>query len=197
MDLPRFLLPQRIASINALEVIFEFAPFPRQEETQQSSKMSDIQIFHSFLDSAPRSLGAIQSLYISFQGQLRPRWSDFSVFGDEWYKFTETVIMKPIDEMVRKLGPSVKDISIAIPASLYASRRNRTREEGGIIEQTIHGGHLERYWRPLDLSVHRPGYWVRLGQKDLTLPKYACVGFIDDLTEDEEDWVLYGNEWRS
>lgn len=160
------------------------------------SKMSDLDAFHALLEAAPKSLGNIRSIYISFQGQLRPRWSDFSVWGDEWYKFTETVIMKPIDEMVRKLGPNVKECSIAIPASLYATRRNRTREEGGHIEQTLHGGHLERYWRTLDRSIHRSGYWVRLGQKDLNLPKYACVGFIDDLTEDEEDWVLYGNEWR-
>lgn len=197
MNLPRLLLPQRLLAINTLEIVWEFVPFPRQGDMHPISPMGDLASFHAFMEAAPAMFGHVRSLYISLQGQLKPRWSDFSIWGDEWFKFTEVVIMAPVDEMVRKLGPQVKECSIALPSSLYASRRNRTRQAGGLVQQTIDGGQLERYWRPLDRCKSRSGYWVRLGQKDLTLPRQACLGFIDDLASDEEDWVLYGNEWRT
>ncbi|CAM1511966.1 Fc.00g094790.m01.CDS01 [Cosmosporella sp. VM-42] len=193
MQLPRLLLPQRLASIKSMELVWEFVPFPRQGETRPTSPMIDLVSFYSFLDAFPSMLGHIRTLYISFQGQLKPHWTSFSISGNEWFQFTETLIMNPIDDMVRKLGPEVRDCSIAIPSSLYASRRDRAREAGELVHQTMYGGHIECHWRPLADSEHRSGYWVLLGQKDLGYPWPGCATLVSD----DEDWVLHGDEWRS
>lgn len=146
MQLGELLLPQRISSINSVELLWEFDPFPRIQELPVRGPLSDMESFYRFLDAVPSMFPNVQRLYVSLQGLLHPTTViDGRTNYNDRISTADNYIMKPVDDMVRKLGAHVLDCSVAIPSSLYAPQRDRTRDMGGQIEQAYLGGKLERH----------------------------------------------------
>ena len=155
---------------------------------------SELADYASFLDALPTMFPNLASLYLSVQGEI---WFtfNFSLLGLSPESVPRTVmerIVEPVDEMVRQLGPHVRNLAVAIPSSLYACHRSDARAAGDAVEQACRG-QQERLWRKLSGSAARSGYWVQLGYRDLSLPYCWDMGrmtvtraFVHD-----EDWVLY------
>jgi hypothetical protein len=201
LSLPSILLPQRLASIASVELLWDFAPFPSIHPEVVKPPLSDMASFRLFLDAVPATFPAARKLHISLQGRLYPtrtvngltRWDSSLDRTDE--------ILRPVDELVARLGPHVTDFSLGIPSSLYQQQRDKALKNNDPVEQA-HRGQRERHWRPLseggggdgdgDGDGGRTGYWVWLGHKDFTIP-YMCTmgegGYADIIGED--NWVLY------
>ncbi|KAK1249333.1 hypothetical protein MKX07_002849 [Trichoderma sp. CBMAI-0711] len=195
LSLPSILLPQRLASIASVELLWDFAPFPSIHPEVVKPPLSDMASFRLFLDAVPATFPAARKLHISLQGRLYPtrtvngltRWDSSLDRTDE--------ILRPVDELVARLGPHVTDFSLGIPSSLYQQQRDKALKNNDPVEQA-HLGQRERHWRPLSEGGGgdggRTGYWVWLGHKDFTIP-YMCTmgegGYADIIGED--NWVLY------
>ncbi|KAH6995884.1 hypothetical protein BKA56DRAFT_472834 [Ilyonectria sp. MPI-CAGE-AT-0026] len=196
MNLPRLLIPQRLEAITSVEILWDWEPFLRQDETAAFMPLSDKKSFHAFLDFIPIAFPKIRSLYVSLQGKLHGyRTSQYPPPAEERFGILEETIMIPVDNMVRTLGTHVQDISVAIPSTLYFHYRERAQSLGWKVEQTCVAGQLERHWRPLTDCEFRAGYWVPLGQRDLHLaspPLVVQSQFNRDTSEDSPDNVLFG-----
>ncbi|UNI17124.1 hypothetical protein JDV02_003500 [Purpureocillium takamizusanense] len=142
--------------------------------------------FPQFLDGVPSMFPRAESLHLTVQWRNpRPERWGMPNPTQAAFQTAEEAIMRPLDGMVRRLGPHVRDCSIAIPSSMYGPRRRRAKEAGAVVEQACYGGCLERYWRPLDGCAHRAGYWVRHGHKDIALPYMSPTEIC------MEDWILF------
>ncbi|KAL6886365.1 hypothetical protein HDV57DRAFT_387809 [Trichoderma longibrachiatum] len=204
LSLPSVLLPQRLASIASVELVWDFAPFPSIHPEVVKPPLSDMASFRLFLDAVPATFPAARKLHISLQGRLYPTrtvngltsWDSSGGGGGVDDEDRTDEILRPVDELVTRLGPHVTDFSLGIPSSLYQDQRDKALKNGDPVEQAHRGQH-ERHWRPLSSEGGgddgRTGYWVWLGQKDFTMP-YMCTmgegGFLQDIIG-EEDWVLY------
>ncbi|KAL6872951.1 hypothetical protein J3F83DRAFT_760023 [Trichoderma novae-zelandiae] len=194
LGLSSILLPQRLASITSVELLWDFAPFPSIHPEVVKPPLSDMASFRLFLDAVPATLPAVRKLHISLQGRLYPtrtvngltRWDSSVDRTDE--------ILRPVDDFVSGLGPRVTDFSLGIPSSLYQDQRDKAFKNNEAVEQAHRGRH-ERHWRPLEGGGDglRTGYWVWLGHKDFTMP-YVCSmadgGVMQDIIG-EDNWVLY------
>ncbi|RFU76615.1 hypothetical protein TARUN_5641 [Trichoderma arundinaceum] len=185
------LLPQRLSSITAVELLWDFAPFPSIHPEVVKPPLSDMASFYSFLDAIPTTFPALRKLHISLQGRLYPTKT---INGStSWDNNIDRVdeILHPVDDFVLKLNPHIKDFSLGVPSSLYMHQRDRAIKNKDIVEQAHRGQH-ERHWRPLKGSDERAGYWVWLGHKDFTMPVICTMGeggYQDFVGED--NWVLY------
>ncbi|PTB66884.1 hypothetical protein BBK36DRAFT_1198760 [Trichoderma citrinoviride] len=191
LSLSSILLPQRLASITSVELLWDFAPFPSIHPEVVKPPLSDMASFRLFLDAVPATFPAARKLHISLQGRLYPtrtvngltRWDSSVDRTDE--------ILRPVDDLVSRLGPHVTDFSLGIPSSLYQDQRDRALKNGDPVEQA-HKGRHERHWRPLEGDgERRTGYWVWLGKKDFTIPYTCSIGEGAHDVIGEENWVLY------
>jgi len=176
----RFLLPQRRLAITSVELLWEM-DCPPLQDTRYGSLT-----FPQFLDGVPSMFPSVESLHLTVQWRNpRPERWGMPNPTQAAFQTAEETIMHPLDGMVRRLGPHVRDCSIAIPSSMYGPRRRRAKMAGAVVEQACYGGCLERYWRPLDGPEHRDGYWVRHGHKDIALPYMSPTEIC------MEDWILF------
>lgn len=168
-NIDQFLLPQRRSCVNSVELTWEFDG-PRLQDRDCS-----IPSFNEFLQVVPGMFPRVEFLYLAVQWRAPcppPGAVPDPSLSSEWECETmEDTVMGPVDMMVRRLGPRVRECSVAIPSSMYGPRRRQAREAGEVVERASHGGQLERYWRPLSGdSAHHQGYWVREGLRDLAFP---------------------------
>ncbi|POR34944.1 Uncharacterized protein TPAR_04833 [Tolypocladium paradoxum] len=186
-NIDRFLLPQRRSSINSVELMWEFDA-PRLQDRDRN-----IPFFKEFLEVVPSMFPRVEFLHLAVQWRTPCPPHGGVPEPSEWeYETMEDIVMRPVDKMVRRLGPRVRECSVAIPSTMYAPRRRRAKEAGEVVEHACYGGQLERYWRPLGGdSEHHQGYWVRHGLKDVAFP------YMSPLDEDVmgilgmEDWILF------
>ncbi|KYK56088.1 hypothetical protein DCS_08054 [Drechmeria coniospora] len=183
LRLDKFLLPQRRWSMASVELIWEFAE-PRLQDT-----ILDHANYTYFLRTVPTVLPRVRSFYLSVQWpKYFPEHVGIPDPGEEEFQTDETLIMEPLDHLVRRLGPHVRECAVAIPSTLYGPRRRRAVAAGGVVEYACYEG-IERLWRPLRGSPHRDGYWLRHGHKNIRVPD------VDELSGiTMEDLVLYSKE---
>lgn len=179
VNIDHLLLPQRLCKIKSLELIWSLSSpdLPVDLAVPLSPAMPQLRALHDFLKRVPTIFPNLNSLYLSVQGYGIP--SDRQIYHmtdseeEDIIAMIEEAIMKPFDNMVLKLSPSVKDCSLALPSTLYAPRRLKAIEEGVTVEMACEGGKLERHWRPVtgitNTSHHLNGYWVRHGFRDMKL----------------------------
>ncbi|KAF2144833.1 uncharacterized protein K452DRAFT_306594 [Aplosporella prunicola CBS 121167] len=75
----------------------------------------------------------------------------------------EQEYLTSVDEMVRRLGPGLKDCSIALPDDLYSALRKRALR-AGVTADSIGGRWTgEGFWRGLGDDEAVKGYWIREG----------------------------------
>jgi hypothetical protein len=179
VHLPQLLLPQRLSSIKSVEMLWHLHLY--QGSVPHGLLDSGLATFHSLLDCLPSTFPHLRKLYVSLQGDLKPKNVPLHKLMD----VSEPVIMKPVDDMVRRLGPHVQECHIAIPFTLYEPRRYKatgtTLKTGWRIRNE-----WQRFWRQLPdtgtgdngaRTAHLRGYWVDLGQMDV--PSSVLCLFAD------------------
>jgi hypothetical protein len=165
LNLPDLLPPKRLASITSVEMIWRLHPF-RPEEPQDAPD-SGLDAFTQLLDIVPSLFPRLKTLYISLQGDMR-----LFKTGEEAFTMIEQVLLSPVDDMVSKLGPHVRECDIAVTSIIYTPRHKQAVSAGHKID--ISGPRrFARHWRPLSnsgnsgrLASHRQGYWLRLGVRE-------------------------------
>lgn len=190
MHLPRLIPSQRLSSVRSVELIWELEAFHSDSSLPVKRPYCDLPSFHTFLAAVPTIFSGVRSFYISVQGRLFP----FGM-GNERDEFTRKEILRPIENMIRTLGPQVHDCSIAVPSTFYVTLRDEARQNRQCIEQASFDGKLERHWRPLQSSESLSGYWVRLGQRDMhfadTIMDTRGGGNLVGMDQDAADQVFY------
>lgn len=184
--LPQLLPPQRLASITSVEMLWHLRPF--QDAGSHDPSESGLAAFQTLLDSLPSTFPRLRKLYLSLQGDIKPTGVPYDKFLD----VTESSIMTPIDDLVRRLGPHMKECDIAIPSGLYGPRKYNATGTRLKLGRKVRGK-WERLWRELPetetgdggCTAHLPGYWIRLGQMDL--PSYHVCTLGTGFPESDED----------
>lgn len=166
-NLPRLLLPQRLASIRSVELVLDFDP-SRNTERHYLPKC-DLPTYHSLLKEVPLIFPHLRKLHLSLTGKLKPLDMDYEEFGNA----SETIVMAPMDDLVCRLG-FLQNFDVNLPASTYWHPKEKATGNGG----RLTGSFLlerDRFWRELHLTEkengatsHLQDYWVRLGQIDIS-----------------------------
>ncbi|KAK7425754.1 hypothetical protein QQZ08_007729 [Neonectria magnoliae] len=103
MNLPRLLVPQRLEAITSVEILWDFEPFPESGRKSDYQPLADCKSFQAFLNLVPTLFPKMVSLYISLQGCLHYKSSEYPSSDEELFGILEPTIMLPVDNMVRKL----------------------------------------------------------------------------------------------
>lgn len=177
--LPQLLLPQRLGNITSVEMVWNFHPF--RDAGPHGLPDSGLTAFYNLLDLLPGTFPHLRKLYLSLQGDMK---SSLGVPTEKHFDVIESAIMKPVDDMVRRLDPRVDECDIAIPTSLYHPRKYKATGTSLKLGRKV-CGEWERFWRELSPpattgdgggTAHlRRGYWVRLGQMDIPLSQVDAL----------------------
>ncbi|KAI1916209.1 hypothetical protein LOZ12_001148 [Ophidiomyces ophidiicola] len=166
LNLPRLLLPQRLASITSIEMLWNLHPF--RESNVNDPLDSDPRAFHCLLQAMPLLFPGLRKLFISFHGDVLPPGKG----SNARFEASESAILRPIDEMVGRLN--ARECHVAVPTSIYVPRKLKATGTGIYLEPSRLRNVWERIWRPLsnsddqddDSSSHR-GYWLYHGKVDM------------------------------
>lgn len=197
LNLPKLLLPQRLASITAVEMLWHVHPL--RDALPNDPPDSDLKTFYSLLDNLSSTFPGLRKLYVSLQGNSAcKQWTGTY---DDLHR-SETIIMRPIDSMVKNMGPQLQECIVALPLPLYNPRRFKAR--GDYVERGWRiPPNKERLWRQLPRTEsgereHLEGFWVCLGQTDsfrISSETY-CFGFpAGPSTSQGEETKVY-NDFR-
>lgn len=185
------ILPQRLARIPAVELIWEIEE-PPVWNSGSGEAYKTLRSFWDFLDAVPKVFSNAKSILIAVQWSPKHKIALPTTMSELFFAFAEGGILNRVESMVRKLGPHVTDFSLAIPSSMYRPRRDRARRNGLKVEQAWKGGQLERYWSPISGSSSREGYWIRLGLRDITMPQQSSgTDEASDPRLNQEDWIMF------
>lgn len=196
LDADRLLLPQRVASITSLELLWDFGPRPPWADSFPSKARELLDSFEDMLRALRSSFRGLKNLYISVQWSEKeptviysrhpPQGGGGSAAGEP----AEYLLMKRVDALVQQLPARVAAFSLAIPSSIYQAQCHEAKETPGrVVEHVSDGKRYERFWRPVGNNgggAHN-GYWVRLGQRDIRLAAQTTMS--DELLPHE--WILY------
>ena len=167
-NLPQLLLPQRLASITSIEMVWHIIFC--HEAAPDDSLCNGFPAFHSLLKILPLTFPHLQELTLSLQGNASPpdRRAE-RIFMSE--SAINSSIMIPFDNLVREVA--LQRCSIYIPLSLYDILRRQAK--GSLLRSRWgSGGSCTRLWRDLPkvgTGDERPastlrGYWICLGEVD-------------------------------
>ncbi|TQW00918.1 hypothetical protein V2A60_001951 [Cordyceps javanica] len=189
LDADRLLLPQRVAAITSLEVLWDFGSHPPWADSFPSKTAELMRAFESMLRAVRSTFGGLKTLYISVQWTGQDSFGVHSRMAVGGYDgVVEGMLMRRVDGMVRQLPARVADFAFAIPSSIYGEQCQIARETPGrMVEHVSEGARHERFWRPVDGGIAHAGYWVRLGQKDMRISEH---GTLPDQLQPHE-WILY------
>lgn len=163
--LPLFILPQRLASITSLELVWGLAlrsplhPLVEGEKGWPS--------YNALVTTVASAFPSLRKLYISVE-----TGSFVTNAFVQNFESDEQKLLGPMDEMVRKLGAQLQDCQIAPPRSLCAALMYKANCRGARIESERPGTlRWQRFWRPVavehgEQSGDHLGYWVRQGTDD-------------------------------
>ena len=148
-----FLLPQRLASITALEFVWDLGLFPvsskaRKDDTKGWPACS------SLVATIASVFPSLENLYISIQTNSYMA----NAFSDNVEGY-ERKLLIPIDEMVRKIGPKLRDCQIAPPRSLHRALMYRAESLSARTDSRGYGAlRFRRFWRPITVGQkEQPG----------------------------------------
>ena len=164
-----FLLPQRLASITALEFVWDLGLFTVSSKARKDDTKG-WPAYSSLVATIASVFPSLVTLYISIQTNSYMA----NAFSDNVEDY-ERKLLIPIDEMVRKIGLKLRDCQIAPPRSLHRALMYRAESLGA---RTDSGGcgalRFRRFWRPVTVGQKKQpgkdlGYWVRQGVEDTPL----------------------------
>lgn len=150
----------------------------------------------AYMDGLIPALETLRELHISVQTHaIRPPGTGDDPKGGAM----ATLIL--IEGMLRKLPPTVKECTVAVPSSVYKILRDDAARDGRAVER-YSDRQRERHWRLLlGAPTQREGYWVQLGKVDmaanLLIPCFGTgsIEFLDGTDVAREDLILYGLKW--
>lgn len=163
------LLPQRLATITSLELVWNhLEPYP--PKGNQRSQGEIWSHYSTLMEKASRAFPSMRKVYVS--AEVTPYINNHTI-GDVGYH--ERQLLEPADTLMRRRGTKLRDCEIAPNRSLYTMLMNRAEKAGARIEKGGTGaGSWHRFWRPLvvdgdDQNANQAGYWVRRGKDDTPL----------------------------
>jgi len=139
---------------------------------------SVLAVFHSLLDALPSTFPHLRKLSVSLEGVTK------NMPLTKLIEASESVIMTPVDDMLRRLGPFMQECHVALPLLLYEPRRYKTTAASLALLESSIPDEWCRFWRELSQTkmeddgpgtAHSRGYWVVLGQTDV---QYGQLRFI-------------------
>jgi hypothetical protein len=164
--LPHLLLPQRLASIKAVELLWDvhtrdYSPWDK-DYPHESVPMDG---YRALIEALPKTLPNLRFLYLFLKGNLLP--PRIEILDPKQVGIAEN-LLQPIDRMVTRLG--LVECHIALPLSFVEMLRHRANG-GGIIPWHRKDWKPTRVWRPLPVqnpsSAVLKGYWICPGKNDL------------------------------
>ncbi|KAF6814814.1 hypothetical protein CSOJ01_03825 [Colletotrichum sojae] len=118
--------------------------------------------FYELMRHLPPVLSNLQTLHLSLiSTTARPFPS-----SDAASALAE--LMKPVEDMLRQLPPTIIECTVAVPSSLYRASRDEAIAEGRRPVDHFCRRQRERHWRELNASTGIDGYWMQLGKTDLS-----------------------------
>lgn len=144
LNLPRLLVPSRLASITSLEMLWKIHPF--RDQQPNDPPFSDKGTFLELAQQTPDIFPSLRRAYISLQGDLaHPYGSPLTRGFDSkaGCEFQEKALLTYIDAMVRRLA-HIDVFVLALPSSLYGLQKHQAiaRGEARIHEsRSINGNH--------------------------------------------------------
>jgi hypothetical protein len=188
----RLFLPHRWAQVPRVEAIETFGYRDHVSYTDSTWRVTTV----AYLDGLIPALETLRELHISVQTHaIRPPGT-----GDD-PKGGAMATLLLIEGMLRKLPPTVKECTVAVPSSVYKILRDDAAREGRAVER-YSDRQRERHWRLLlGAPTQREGYWVQLGKVDmatnLLIPCFGTgsIEFLDGTDIAREDLILYGLKW--
>jgi hypothetical protein len=162
LGLDSVLVRQRIASIRAVEIVWEFHPFAEQDAATGPYEQQP-RAYHELLRRLPTLLPDLRSLMLCLC-LVEPK--RYRIRGDDAEALQRTV-MEPLDDMVRRLGTHVEECVVSLESGMYDCLRAKAIEAGEELEQFHLGAVQEQLWRPLHNggTASRQGYWLQLGRR--------------------------------
>ena len=171
--LPNVLLHKRLASITSARIRWTSHPFGYESETSPFYKRLDLR---NFLKDLPRIFPHLKKLHLSLEGKMKPIPY---VEDDPLRDAVESVILAPVDDMVRSLGPQMEKCHLAIAAYLFVTMKHKPTNPPRSLSS--HGRF--RSWRELPPSgstaAHAKGYEIRIGQLDIPIKSFIPEGYDD------------------
>ncbi|CAI6095850.1 unnamed protein product [Clonostachys chloroleuca] len=193
LHLDKLLLPQRLANIRSVELVWFFKPY-RTHSPQ--GPLDDLPTFYEFLAKIPATFPNVRSFYMALHGDIT-HMTDRNgrrVYMDdaESIEITDREVMSPIDAMVGKLR-QLDDCTIALSSLEYERRRKRAVDAVDTVVYQVHlGGWQERHWRVRKGEMgYSQGYWVQLGHRELGRVHMCRFGEPNMDLDPPEDNVLF------
>lgn len=143
--------------------------------------------FLALLEAIPKALPSLRTVFMDIHGPLFP-----TVQLEEAPPFHEQHLFKPIDDMVRILGPQLQEFTLSLPFTISLKSMSRAHFEGWEVRRR--GGWQDSCWRPLStLDINgqaeralekkttvggsgKQGYWITEGFFDNPYPQMGCFG---------------------
>lgn len=184
IDIPGLLRPAHLAMVTSLELVLK----SEAQDTTMPISQSLHRILRTYDSSFPELDGsspradafstllqilpcALPNLsYLDFSLQSLPN----SLRGNdqESMKLSEANILRPFDDLVRKLASTMTEFNIAIPTSIYRSRFESDVRASRRFEASSVAFSADRVWRilPGQEEDGRLGYWIKQGIDDERYP---------------------------
>lgn len=141
LHLPQLLLPQRLGSITSVEMLWYLRLF--QDSEPYDPLDSVLAFFHSLLDTLPSTFPHLRKLSVSLEGVTK------NMSLTKLIEASESVIMTPVDDMLRRLGPFMQECHVALPLLLYEPRRYKTTAANLALLESSIPDEWCRFWREL------------------------------------------------
>ncbi|OBT49864.1 hypothetical protein VE04_10206 [Pseudogymnoascus sp. 24MN13] len=166
LHLPRLILPQRLRSIESMEVSWTFRPTATTDKPLNvlwNDPTTKDSALHELCRMVPELFPRVRQLDINILGELRLRPDTHSTVID--LGGIETVFLGPIEDMVRALGPG-REVCIAIQQTVFHILFMEKLElYGQDLKQDIYNPYNIRFWKELDPDGGL-GYWICDGAPD-------------------------------
>ena len=159
------LLPQRLASISSLELVWNMLDYGPSEAVDQPG--GSMAVYETLMTTIATELPALTKLHILVEA--RHYNSDPEAKDIDFY---ESRLLEPADAIVQEYGLKFIDLQLAPNLSLFTGLMRRAERKGLHVEKGGIGiASWRRFWRPISIDrdgiVHdTAGYWVREGKDD-------------------------------
>lgn len=161
------LLPQRLASIRSLEIVWDFYGDIKFAEYHDSLTRPPLN-YSWLMEKIPLDFPSLSSLHVSLV-------TTFSIADPTpaWIRVGEDRLFGPADKLVRHYGSQLRTCQIAPTRKLFTALLQNAEAAGARIEKGGMGaGFWQQFWRSVTVdddgssAPNNVGYWVRQGKDD-------------------------------
>jgi hypothetical protein len=140
LHLDKLLLPQRLANIRSVELVWFFKPY---RAYSPQGPLDNLPTFYEFLAKIPAIFPNVRSFYMALHGDITPMTdrNGRRVYIDdaESIEITDREVIAPIDTIVGKLR-QLDNYTIALSSLEYKRRRKRAVDAVHTVVYQVHLG---------------------------------------------------------